>query len=111
MTVTVRNIIPRKSAEAAQTTQYTAVNCRCIVDKCTVTNTGAVPVPFSANLVAAAGSPGAANLVLAPKSIAAGETYHCPELTGQVLENGGMLSTLAGTAGVLTISATGREIT
>lgn len=111
MTVTVKNIIPRKRAENAQTTQYTATNCKTIIDKCTVTNTTAGAVEFSVNLVASGGSASDANLVLDTKSIAAGETYLCPEVVGQTLESGGFISTLAGAATSLTISASGREIT
>lgn len=111
MTVTVKNIIPRKQAENSQTTQYTATNCKTIIDKCTVTNTTAGAVAFSVNLVASGGSASGANLVLYTKSIAAGETYLCPEVVGQTLESGGFISTLAGAATSLTISASGREIT
>lgn len=111
MTVTVKNIIPRKQAEAAQTGQYTAEGCTTIIDKFTVTNTSATNAAFSVNLVAQSGTAGNDNLVLKSRSIAPGETYTCPELVGQVLEAGGFISTLAGTASVLTISATGREIT
>lgn len=111
MTVTVRNIIPRKQAENAQTTQYTATNCKTIIDKFTVTNTTAAAVTFACNLVASGGAAGASNLVLSTKSIAAGEAYTCPELVGQTLESGGFISTLAGAAASLTISASGREIT
>lgn len=111
MAVTVKNIIPRKQAESAQTTQYTAVLCKTIIDKFTVTNTTAGAVAFSANLVASGGAAGASNLVISAKSIAAGETYTCPELVGQTLEPSGFISTLAGAATSLTISASGREIT
>ncbi len=111
MTVTVKNIIPRKQAENAQTTQYTATNCKTIIDKFTVTNTTAGAVNFACNLVASGGSAGASNLVLSTKAIAAGECYTCPELVGQTLEASGFISTLAGAATSLTISASGREIT
>lgn len=111
MAVTVKNIIPRKQAEAAQTGQYTAENCKTIIDKFTVTNTSAANVNFSVNLVAAAGAAGNDNLVLKTRAIAPNETYTCPELVGQVLEAGGFISTLAGAATALTISASGREIT
>jgi hypothetical protein len=111
MSVLVKNIIPRKQAENAQTTQYTAQDCKTIIDKFTVTNTTAANVPFSVNLVAATFAAGADNLVLKTRSIAPNETYTCPELVGQVLEAGGFISTLAGTATALTISASGREIT
>lgn len=111
MAVTVKNLIPRKQAENSQTTQYTATNCKAIIDKFTVTNTSAANVTLSVNLVASAGSASDSNLVLKAKSIAPSETYTCPELVGQTLESGGFISTLAGAATSLTISASGREIT
>lgn len=111
MTITVKNIIPRKQAEDSQTPQYTATNCRTVIDKFTVTNTTAGAVTFSANLVASGGSASDSNLIIDAKSIAAGECYPCPELVGQSLEPNGFISTLAGAATSLTISATGREIT
>lgn len=111
MAVTVKNLIPRKQAENSQTTQYTATNCKTIIDKFTVTNTSAANVTLSVNLVASGGSAGDSNLVLKAKSIAPSETYTCPELVGQTLESGGFVSTLAGAATSLTISASGREIT
>lgn len=111
MAVRVLNIIPRKQAEAAQTAQYTATNCKTIIDKFTVTNTSAANATISVNLIASGGSAGDSNLVLKTRSIAPNETYTCPELIGQVLESGGFISTLAGTASALTISASGREIT
>lgn len=111
MTVKVLNIIPRKQAEAVQTGQYTAQNCKTIIDKLTVTNTSAVNAVISVNLVASGGVAGDSNLVLKTRAVAPGETYTCPEVVGQVLESGGFISTLAGTAAALTISASGREIT
>lgn len=111
MTVTVKNIIPRKQAENAQTTQYTALNCKTIIDKFTVTNTSAANVSLNVNLIPAAGAASDANLVLKSRVLAPNETYTCPELVGQVLEDGGQISTLAGAATSLTISAAGREIT
>ena len=111
MAVTVKNLIPRKQAENSQTTQYTATNCKTIIDKFTVTNTSAANVTLSVNLVASGGSASDSNLVLKAKSIAPSETYTCPELVGQTLEASGFISTLAGAATSLTISASGREIT
>jgi len=111
MTVTVKNIIPRKQAEGAETTQYTANGCKTIIDKFTVTNTTAGTVAITVKLIASGGSPGASNTVISAKGIAAGEAYTCPELVGQTLEPGGFISTLAGAATSLTISASGREIT
>ena len=45
MTVTIKVLIPAKQAENSQTTQYTAVNCKAIIDKFTITNTSAATLP------------------------------------------------------------------
>lgn len=111
MAVTVKNIIPRKQMENAQTGQYTAQGVTTIIDKFTVTNTSAANVSFSVNLVANGGTAGDSNLVLKSRTLAPNETYTCPELVGQVLQAGGFISTIAGAATSLTMSAAGREIT
>ena len=111
MTVTVKVLIPAKQAENAQTAQYTATNCKTIIDKFTVTNTTAGNVTFSVNLIASGGAAGVSNLILDTQSIAPDETYTCPELVGQVLESGNFISTIASAATSLTIRASGREIT
>lgn len=111
MTATVRNIIPRKQAEATQTTQYTAVNAKCVIDKFTVTNTGSANATISVNLVPSGGTPSNGNLITKARAIVPGESWSSAELVGQVLENGGFISTVASAASALTISASGREIT
>lgn len=104
------NIIPRKQAEVAQTTQYTAPTDFTVIDKFTVTNTSSSTVLFSCNLPAETTAVGDENLLIDNRPIVTGETYTCPELVGQVLEKGGYISTLAGADSSLTISASGREI-
>lgn len=111
MAITVKNIIPRKQAEVTQTGQYTALNCKCIIDKFTATNTTSANVGISINLVADGDIAGANNLVVKNRILAPNETYSFPEIVGQCLENGGFISTIASVATSITISATGREIT
>ena len=111
MTVTVKVLIAAKQAENAQTTQYTATNCKTIIDKFTATNTSAVNVTISVNLVAGGDNPSAGNLVVDARAIAPGETYTFPELVGQSLEPDGFISTIASAATSLTIRSSGREIT
>jgi len=111
MTVTTKVIIPAKQVENAQTTQYTATNCRAIIDKATATNTSGANVTLSVNLVTSGGSSGASNLVVNARAIAPNETYTLPELVGQVLDSGGFISTLAGAATSITLRISGREIT
>lgn len=111
MTVTVKQLIAPKQAENAQTTQYTAVNCKTILDKVTVTNTTSGNVTISVNLVVSGGSASASNRIISLRAIAPNETYACTELAGKVLEPGGFISTLASAATSLTIEASGRELT
>ena len=111
MSVSVKTLIDAKQAENVQTTQYTAVKCKTIIDKFTATNTSADNVTLSVNLVGSGGSPGVSNLIVDTRTVAPDETYTFPELVGQVLEPGDFISTLAGTATSLTIRASGREIT
>lgn len=111
MTVTSKTLVATKQAESAQTTQYTASNCTAVIDKATITNTSAANVTFSANVVTAAGTAGASNLVVNLRQIAPKECYALPELVGQVLLPGDFLSTIAGAATSLTLRISGREIT
>lgn len=111
MSVLVKTLIQSKQAEAAQTTQYTATNCKTIIDKFTATNTSGANVTLGVNLVASGGAAGVTNLIVDSRAIAPDETYTFPELVGQVLESGAFISTIAGVATALTIRASGREIT
>ena len=111
MSVSIKVLIPAKQAENAQTTQYTATNCKALIDKFTATNTSAANVTISVNLVTSGGSADTSNLIVDARSIAPDETYTFPELVGQALEPSGFISTIAGAATSLTIRASGREIT
>jgi len=111
MAITPKNIIPRKFGENADTTQYTAVNCKTVIDKVTATNTSGAPVVINVNLVAAGGAVSPANRVVEQKSIAPRETYTFPELVGQIIESAGFVSTYCSAADALVLSASGREIT
>ena len=111
MAVKVKCIIPSKQLEAAQTNQYIATNSKTMIDKVTVTNTTSAAVTFSCNLVPEGGTVADDNAVIKTKSVAAGDTYVCPELVGHVLEPGDAISMIASAATSLTIRASGREVT
>ena len=111
MSVSIKVLIPAKQAESSQTTQYTATNCKALIDKFTATNTSAGNVTISVNLVTSGGSAATSNLIVDARSIAPDETYTFPELVGQALEQSGFISTIASAATSLTIRASGREIT
>ncbi|ENX08880.1 hypothetical protein [Acinetobacter variabilis] len=110
MAVKVKNIIPSKRLEAAQTNQHIA-SVKTMIDKVTVTNTTGAAVTFSCNLVPSGGAVGDGNAIIKDKAVATGETYVCPELVGHVLESGDAISMIASVADSLTIRASGREVT
>ena len=110
MAVTLKVLVPPKQLENSQTSQYTATNVRAVIDKATITNTSGSNVTVSVNLVTVSGSAGASNLIIDTRTIVPDETYLCPELVGQVLEAGGFISTIAGTASALTMRVSGREV-
>jgi hypothetical protein len=111
MTVTVKVLIPAKTAEASPIEQYTASGVTTIIDKFTATNYSAAAATISVNLVTSGGSAGNANLITKTKTLQPSEVYTFPEIVGQVLAPGGFISTIAGTAGSINIRASGREVT
>ena len=110
MAVSTKVLIPAKTAENAQTTQYVATNVTTIIDKFTATNYNTAAATISVNLVTALSSAGNDNLIVKTKTLQPAETYTFPELVGQVLASGGFISTIAGTASTINIRASGREI-
>lgn len=112
MSVNAKCLIEPLAITNSQVTQYsTPASTRTIIDKFSATNTSGTAATLSVNLVAAAGAAGAANLIISAKSLAAGECYTCPELVGHILNAGDFISTLAGTTLVITVRASGREVT
>jgi hypothetical protein len=111
MTVSVKVLVPAKTVENTQTTQYTATGVTAIIDKFTATNFTATAATISVNLVTAAGSSGNSNLITKTKTLQASEVYTFPELVGQVLGIGDFISTIAGTASAINMRVSGREVT
>ena len=111
MTVTVKVLIPAKTAENTQTTQYTATGVTTIIDKFTATNYSATAATISVNLVTAASSAGNDNLIVKTKTLQPAETYTFPEIVGAALAPSGFISTIASAASAINIRSNGREIT
>ena len=111
MTVQVKVLVPAKTVENTQTTQYTATNVTTIIDKFTATNYNTSAATISVNLVTSAGSAGNSNLITKTKTLQPAEVYTFPELVGQVLGNGDFISTIAGTASAINMRVSGRELT
>jgi len=103
-------LIAPKTAENAQTTQYTSTNVTTIIDKFTATNYTATAATLSVNLVTTGGAAGNDNLIVKTKTLQPSETYSFPELVGHNLLAGGFISTIAGTASAINIRASGRTL-
>ena len=110
MAVNVKVLIPAKIAENTQVTQYIAQNVSAIIDKFTATNYSASAATISINLVTQFDSSGNQNLIIKNKTLLPSETYTFPELVGHVLQPGGFISTIAGTASAINIRSSGREV-
>ena len=110
MTVTAKNLVPAKTVEATQTTQYIANGVTTIIDKFTATNYSGSAATISVNLVTSTDTASNSNLIVKSKSLAASETYIFPELVGQILPSGGFISTIAGTASAINMRVSGREV-
>lgn len=110
MAVNVTVLIPAKSAENTQTTQYISTNLTTIIDKFTATNYSGSTATLSVNLVTFADTAGNQNLIVKAKTLQPGEAYSFPELAGHVLASGGFISTIASAASSINIRASGRVI-
>ena len=112
MTTTAKCLLEAKYAESSETTQYTAgTGTRTIIDKFTGTNVTASAATLTVKIIASGGTASADETIVYQKTIAAGETYTFPEVTGQILNAGDFLSTLAGTASAIVVRMSGRENT
>ena len=112
MTVTARNLVPAKLVEDTQTTQYIVPTnaTATIIDKFTATNISGSAATISVNLVTGSDTAGNQNLITKTKTLQPAEVYTFPELVGQVLNPGGFISTIAGTATSINIRSSGREV-
>lgn len=111
-TTTPKVLIETKYAENALTLQYTATNCKADIYTCKATNVHAsANVVFSVHIVPSSGSATAANRLLDERQIAPGESYLCPEITGELLANGDMIYTNCDTANAISMRISGAEIT
>ena len=110
MAVNAKKLIAATQLTGSAATYYTATNVTARVDNFTLTNTDSSARTVDVHIVAPAGSASAANNIIDAKSIAAHETYTCPEMIGKLIPSGYFIQALASTATVVTIDANGIEI-
>ena len=92
-------------AGATDTTLYTCpANTTARIVKCTATNDTTTAQTISFHKVESGGSVGDDRLIMNAKVLGNKETYECPEVVGQVLDAGDLISAIAGGAAQVTIS-------
>ena len=97
--------------DAAVTYYTVGASARGIITKATFTNNDVSAVTVTINLVPSAGSAGYANQITKEKSLAANETWSCPDIVSHVLETGGFISMLASVTEKIGCRISGYEVT
>lgn len=111
MAVTPLALVDSQQLTNVNAIYYTATNVRTIIDKMTLCNTTGGAVTVTVDLVNAGGTAGVAERLISARSLAAGETYICPEATGHVLNASDTIQALASANSSITMRVSGREIT
>lgn len=107
-----QRLIAGSQLTTSAATYYTAgANTRAIIHNLALVNTTASAVTATVHLISAGASESASNMVISARTIAAGETYTCPEAVGFVLLATGTIRALAGSGTSITIMASGVEWT
>lgn len=110
MAITPKTLISSQQLTNSNATYYTATNVKTIIDKMTLVNTTSGAVTVTVDLVDSGESAGVAERVISARSIAAGETYTCPEVVGHILNSGDSIQALASASTSITIRCSGREV-
>lgn len=99
-------LIPPTFLQTTAATLYTAtVPTR--IDKLTITNTSGSSATATVYIGDGTSSLGPVNLITVEHSVASKATFNSPDVVGHVLPAGYVIQALSGTAGVLSIMASG----
>jgi len=94
--ITPKSFVNGTNLTALAATYYTApINTRAIIKRATFCNDDAGVVTVTINLVPSGGAAAYDNRITKDKSLAAGETWTCPDIENHILEAGGFISMLA----------------
>lgn len=109
--ITLKNLVPGSQLTTGALTYYTATNLAASITNATITNTTGGAVTATVYIIPSGGTAGATNVKISARSIAAGETYLCPELIGADVMSGGIIQALASSGSALTLMISGLEVT
>jgi hypothetical protein len=104
-TITAKNLADAALTGSLAAVYTVAASTRAVIKAAVLCNTTGSAI--SATVAIMARTSGSSRTVISARSIAAGESYRCPELVNQVLEAGGELR---GQGNGLTLMASGVEV-
>lgn len=107
MTITPTPLVLPQQLTNATAIYYFSTGVTTRVDKMTFTNTDAASHTVTLYLVPGAGAANAGTTITSAHSLAAGETWNCPDAVGQMLADGGTIQAKADANTVVTVSAAG----
>ena len=96
---------------AAETYYTVPAASRGKIIKATFTNDDSTPVTISINVVRSGEAVGYANAISKTKTLAAGETWSCPDVENHVMEASGFISMIASVTDKIGCRITGFQIT
>lgn len=109
--ITAKSLVNGVNLTDSAATYYTTpASTKAVIKKATFVNDHNIVVTVTINLVPSAGSAGYANQITKTKSLAAGESWSCPDVENHVLEAGGFISMVASVASKIGVRISGYEI-
>ena len=109
--ITPKALVNGVNLTAVAATYYTAgTGVRAIIKRATFCNDDTGVVTVTINLVPSGGAAAYGNRITKAKSLAAGETWSCPDIDNHVLEAGGFISMLASVDAKIGVRISGYEV-
>lgn len=107
-----KTLIAGSQLTASASTYYLApANTKAIIHNMTLANPTASSVTATVHVVDTGASETSSNIVISARTVAAGETYKCPEVVGKTISATGTIRAYAGSVSSISIMAHGVEVT
>ncbi len=111
MKITPKALVDGTNLTNAAAIFYTAgTGIRTIIKKATFCNNHSGAVTVTINVIPSGGSAAYGNQITKTKTIAAGDTWSCPDMENHVMEPGGTISMVASVTAVIGVRISGYEV-
>jgi hypothetical protein len=110
--ITPKSMVDGTNLTNAAATYYTVgSNTKAIIKKATFCNDHTSAVTVTINLVPSGGAAAYGNQITKTRTLAAGETWSCPDIENHVLEAAGFISMVASVTAKIGVRISGYEVT